>query len=116
MKKCPYCDELIQPDALKCRYCKEWLNDEEASKTKNTLFYENISPKEKECIQKTLKLSSHDEVYFIKAVEKYFKEEFLENIRKLKNEYSYSQNITLLLAKESNEALDALFKIYNIDS
>ena len=31
MKECPYCDEQIQSSAKKCRYCGEWLDNDDIS-------------------------------------------------------------------------------------
>lgn len=33
MKNCPYCAEEIKPDAVKCRYCGEWLIQQTVKQT-----------------------------------------------------------------------------------
>jgi uncharacterized membrane protein YvbJ len=43
MKKCPFCAEQIQDDAVKCRFCGEFMIDAELKKNANIKWHHRTS-------------------------------------------------------------------------
>lgn len=127
MQQCPFCEEMIQDGALKCRYCKEWLaprNEASSMQDHNASLHPQLSSLLKSArekmgtvVRRLEGLEVDERPFLLKAMEKYFTTAQIHDMQKwaIEQRLDYLPLLALALQQHSVEALESLLAIYGLD-